>query len=233
MPYSAGVKTRVLVVEDDGPIADLLSRELERLGYAVLLARNAAQALIHVRIDAPHLMLLDMGLPDIDGSAVLRQVRKDGNDLPIIVVTARDASGDRVDGLRAGADDYVVKPFDMSELGARIEAVLRRSGHGGAAGLMVGSLLLRLETARIERGGVALALTPREFQVLARLMQSAERVVTKPQLLDSIAQAHFDGGDKSIEVYIHRIRSKLIGHGLEIVTVRGFGYLLRPCAESL
>lgn len=232
MAYSRRVIARILVVEDDFHIAGVLSRELSRLGYEVLDARNGAQALASVRSQQPSLMLLDMGLPDMDGSSVLRQLRASGNALPVIVLTARDEQRDRVDGLRAGADDYVVKPFDLTELDARIRAVLRRSAPMGPQGLVVGELQLLPDEARATLGGAPLALTPRELRLLQRLMKNRDRVVTKAQLIDTLAELNETVADKSVEVHIHRIRNKIVGHDVEIVTARGFGYLLRQVAQK-
>ncbi len=217
----------ILVVEDDLQIAELIGRELAHRGYGVLKAHNGAQALVSVARDRPALMLLDMGLPDLDGSDVLRQVRASGNPVPVIVLTARDEQHERVGGLRAGADDYVVKPFDMAELDARIQAVLRRGGHPQAQGLSVGTLQLMADATRISLAGVPLALTPREFHLLHRLMGNVDRVVTKTQLTDTLMTFYGDVAGKTIEVYLHRIRQKIAGHDVEIATVRGFGYLLR------
>ena len=217
----------ILIVEDDLQIAELLGRELQHRGYRVLKAHNGAQALVSMRRDLPALMLLDMGLPDMDGSDVLRQIREAGNSLPVIVLTARDEQHQRVGGLRAGADDYVVKPFDMAELDARIQAVLRRGGHPQAQRLSAGALCLMSDAARISLGGLPLSLTPREFQLLQRLMGNVDRVVTKAQLTETLMAFHGDVAGKTIEVYLHRIRQKIAGHDVEIVTVRGFGYLLR------
>ena len=177
-------------------------------------------------------MLLDLGLPDMEGADVLRQVREGGSSLPVIVLTARDEQHQRIDGLRAGADDYVVKPFDMAELDARIQAVLRRGGHPQARGLNVGALTLKPDGAHMAIGGSPLTLTPREFQLLRRLMNNAERVVTRAQLLDTLTGFHGDIGGKTVEVYLHRIRQKISGHDVEILTVRGFGYLLRQIPAS-
>ena len=231
--YSQPMDARILVVEDDFHIADVLSRELSRLGYEVLEARNGAQALASVRSRQPSLMLLDMGLPDMDGSSVLRQLRAAGNALPVIVLTARDDQRDRIDGLHAGADDYVLKPFDLSELDARIQAVLRRAGPMASQGIVVGALHLLPDEARATLAGAPLALTPREWQVLRRLMKQRDRVVTKAQLIDAMGELNENVADKSVEVYIHRIRHKIAGHDVEIVTARGFGYLLRQAALTL
>lgn len=225
--YSDRVEERILVVEDDPCLAGLLNGELSRLGYRVAEARTGAHALASVRARPPGLVLLDMGLPDIDGSRVLAQLRAGGDPTPVIVLTARDDRRDRIDGLLAGADDYIVKPFDMAELDARIRAVLRRAGPMDGGGLLVGRLRLLPDEARITLAGAPLPLTPRELQVLRRLMRNVDRVVTKAQLTDALAELNEDVGDKTVEVYIHRIRQKLAGHDVEIVTVRGFGYLLR------
>jgi DNA-binding response OmpR family regulator len=172
-------------------------------------------------------MLLDLGLPDRDGGSVLRELRARGDLLPVICLTARDERHERVGGLRAGADDYIVKPFDISELDARIRAVLRRSGRDGPRDLVLGALRLTADESRLLGDEHDVGLTPRELHVLRRLMKNAGRVVTKAQLTESLAELNEDIGEKTIEVYVHRVRSKIQGHGVEIVTVRGFGYLLR------
>ena len=231
MLYSDRMRARILIVEDDQLIADALSRGLSRLGYTVLEARNGAQAVAKLRNDHPSLMLLDLGLPDIDGAEVLRQLRAEQNTLPVIMLTARDDRLDRIGGLLAGADDYVVKPFDLIELHARIQAVLRRVGHPALPGLTVGALQLLPDELRITLDSAPLALTPRELQVLRRLMKSRDRVVTKAQLIDAMQALNESVADKSVEVYVHRIRGKIVGHDVEIVTARGFGYLLRHMAK--
>ena len=232
MLYIQRVIARILVVEDDFHIAGVLSLELSRLGYEVLEARNGAQALAIVRSRQPGLMLLDMGLPDMDGSNVLGQLRASGNALPVIVLTARDDQRDRIDGLRAGADDYVVKPFDLNELDARIRAVLRRAAPVDPQGLVVGALHLLPDEARASLGGAPLALTPRELRLLQRLMKNRDRVVSKAQLIDTLAELNETVAEKSLEVHIHRIRNKIVGHDVEIVTARGFGYLMRQVAPT-
>ena len=231
-PKVARVDAQILVVEDDFHIATLLCRELAHRGYDVREARTGAAALACARSQPPNLMLLDMGLPDMDGASVLRQLREAGNSLPIIVLTARDEQHQRVDGLRAGADDYIVKPFDMAELDARIQAVLRRGGHREAQGQSVGALRLLPDRMQMTLAGAPLTLTPRELQLLRRLMANVDRVVTKSQLTDTLTEFHADVGAKTIEVYLHRVRNKIAGHDVEIVTVRGFGYLLRRLPGS-
>ena len=177
-------------------------------------------------------MLLDLGLPDRDGAEMLREMRARGDELPVICLTARDQRIDRIGGLRAGADDYIVKPFDLGELDARIRAVLRRSDRADPQELVLGALRLCSDQVRVLANEKPLALTPRELHVLRRLLKNAGRVVTKAQLTETLAALNEDIGDKSIEVYVHRIRNKIQGYGVEIVTVRGFGYLLRQLPSA-
>ncbi|MDQ6621794.1 MAG: response regulator transcription factor, partial [Pseudomonadota bacterium] len=216
----------VLIVED-AEIANLLTLELGRLGYTMSTAATGADALKRINGAAPDLVLLDLGLPDIDGYEILRELRETRRTLPVICLTARDQQMDRIGGLRAGADDYIVKPFDVGELDARLRAVLRRSGRVGAQDVSIGALRLLSEGMQVEADGQPVPLTPRELHVLRRLIKNVGRVVTKQQLTETLSQLNEDIGEKTIEVYIHRLRTKLTGHGLEIVTVRGFGYLLR------
>ncbi len=225
--YSRRVQIRLLAVEDDPHIARLLTLELGRLGYRIRTAATASDALAQLRASAPNLLLLDLGLPDRDGADVLRELRASGDTLPVICLTARDRPIERVGGLRAGADDYIVKPFDISELDARIQAVLRRSDRPASQDLVLGSLRLADDDARVMGRDGPLGLTPRELTVLRRLMKNAGRVVTKAQLTEVLAALNEDIGDKTVEVYVHRIRHKIHGNDVEIVTVRGFGYLLR------
>ena len=228
------MQLRILVVEDDPAIAGLLTLELGRRGYELRSVGTAEAALACARTWAPSLMLLDLGLPDRDGSEVLRELRQRGDSLPVICLTARDRQVDRVGELRAGADDYIVKPFDVAELDARIRAVTRRTGRAGDQGIVVGGLRLLPDEMQVEVvvSGQPVALTPRELHVLRRLFKNAGRVVTKQQLTETLAALNEDISDKTIEVYIHRVRSKIQGHDVEIVTVRGFGYLLRQVSST-
>jgi len=221
------VQIKILAVEDDPHIARLLALELGRLGYSLRTVGTAAEALVQLRSAAPNLMLLDLGLPDRDGADVLRELRASGDSLPVICLTARDQAVERVGGLRAGADDYIVKPFDISELDARIRAVLRRSDRGAPQELAIGGLRLTADETRVLGRDGPLGFTPREVHVLRRLMKNAGRVVTKAQLTETLAALNEDIGEKTVEVYVHRIRQKIQDNDVEIVTVRGFGYLLR------
>jgi len=224
---SSAVQPNLLIVEDDAQIASLLTAELGRLGYSLAAVGTGREALQNIERTTPDLVLLDLGLPDIDGHEVLRHLRDTRNTTPVICLTARDQQMDRIGGLRAGADDYIVKPFDVGELDARIRAVLRRSGRAGSQDINVGSLRLLSDGMQVVADGRAIPLTPRELHVLRRLMKNVGRVVTKQQLTETLSELNEDIGEKTIEVYIHRLRTKLQGHGVEIVTVRGFGYLLR------
>jgi two-component system OmpR family response regulator len=224
------VQIRILAVEDDPDIARLLTLELGRLGYSLRTVGTAAQAMQELRANAPNLLLLDLGLPDRDGAELLRELRAGGDALPVICLTARDKPVERVGGLRAGADDYIVKPFDISELDARIQAVLRRSDRPEANALAVGDLRFTPDETRVIGREGAIALTPRELHVLHRLMKNAGRVLTKAQITETLAERNEDIGDNTVEVYVHRIRHKIQGNDVEIVTVRGFGYLLRVTA---
>ena len=226
------MQVRILVVEDDPQIASLLMLELARRGYALRMAGTAVEASALARTWAPNLMLLDLGLPDRDGAGVLRDMRERGDGLPVICLTARDQQIDRIGGLRAGADDYMVKPFDLGELDARIRAVLRRSERAGPQEVVLGALRLSSDGVRVLANDQPLGLTPREIHVLRRLLKNAGRVVTKAQLTETLAALNEDIGDKTIEVYIHRIRHKIQGYDVEIVTVRGFGYLLRQIPSA-
>ncbi|MFO1314407.1 MAG: response regulator transcription factor [Burkholderiales bacterium] len=226
------MEARILIVEDDPQICGLLDAELSRLGYVLRTAGTAAEALAQARAWAPGLMLLDLGLPDRDGADVLRALRARGDPLPVICVTARDQPHERVGGLRAGADDYIVKPFDVAELDARIRAVLRRTGQGARQDLVLGTLRCAADGTGVTARGEPVPLTPRELDVLQQLMRNAGRVVTKAQLTATLAARNEDIGDKTVEVYVHRVRGKIAGNGVEIVTVRGFGYLLRPAPAT-
>ena len=226
------MQIRILAVEDDAHIATLLDDELGRLGYDLRAVGTAADALAQAQAWRPHLMLLDLGLPDRDGAEVLRALRARSDPLPVICLTARDRQDARVDGLRAGADDYIVKPFDLAELDARIHAVLRRTARGDTREIVLGTLRLADDESRVLGIQGPLAMTPRELHVLRRLMKNAGRVVTKAQLTETLATLNEDIGEKTIEVYIHRIRSKIRDNDVEIVTVRGFGYLLKATAAS-
>jgi len=220
---------RLLLVEDDRPIARGIQSSLEQAGFVVDMVHDgifAEQALTQNRHD---LIVLDLGLPGIDGMTLLTRFRQTNRHTPVIL-TARDELHDRVQGLSSGADDYIVKPFELAELEARIRAVARRSGpHQDTPRpeVSLGGLRLSGVDRRIFNDEKPVELSPREFAVLELLLLRHGRVVSKAQLQDHLTHFGGDLGDTAIEVYVHRVRRKLENCRVEIVTVRGFGYLLQ------
>ncbi|MFF5209307.1 response regulator transcription factor [Streptosporangium sp. NPDC000396] len=216
---------RVLLVEDDDRFADALMTALRRHGYQVERARSGGEALA---AGAAEVVLLDLGLPDMDGVDVLRQVRADSQ-IGIIVVTARGEEAQRVRGLRAGADDYIVKPFGIAELEARIEAVMRRvrsHRHAPAESACVGPLEVDHVRRSVCRDGVEIPLTRKEFDLLATLVRAEGAVVTRESLLAEVWHTTWGGTMRSLEVHVASLRAKLNEPGL-IETVRGIGYRMR------
>ncbi|WP_028310352.1 response regulator [Derxia gummosa] len=217
---------RLLIVEDDTQIGDSLCSALGRAGHAVDVARNgleAEHALAGAEFD---LVLLDLGLPGKSGTEVLRALRARGSKTPVIVITARDGLGERVDTLDLGADDYLVKPFELAELQARIRAVLRRAVANTAGPVQVGRLRLMSERKTIECDGAPLELSPREYGLLEVLMMRAGTVVSKAQIEEHLCNWDDALAESAIELYVHRVRRKLDRAGAEIRTARGFGYML-------
>ncbi|WP_405142546.1 response regulator transcription factor [Sphaerisporangium sp. NBC_01403] len=220
--------TRVLVVEDDPAIGSELLEALGSNGYQVTLATTGGQALERVRDGAPDLVLLDLGLPDIDGVAVCRRLRGALPFTVIVVLTARTQEFEVVVALDAGADDYLTKPFRLTELLARLRAHLRRqTAPPGERTLSVGLLTLDLPARRAYVSGEALALRPKEFDLLAALASRAGEVVTREQLMDDVWDANWFGPTKTLDVHVFALRRKLTEHGEDpqrITTLRGRGY---------
>ncbi|MFD2766995.1 response regulator transcription factor [Micromonospora eburnea] len=216
---------RVLMVEDDLRVASALGAALRRRGYVVIPATTAAEAVTAGPVD---LVLLDLNLPDRDGLELCRQIRRRNEDVAIIAVTARSEERDRVAGLRAGADDYVVKPFSMAELQARIEAVMRRTARAARAetALEVGDLRVDLSARRVWLSGREVSLTRKEFDLLMALARQAGTVVPRERLLMDIWQTTWKAGH-TLDVHVAALRGKLADAGL-VETVRGVGYRLRP-----
>jgi len=217
----------LLLVEDDAVLADGLLRALAAQDMQVELLRDglAADARLQGAAPGAAVLVLDVGLPGIDGFEVLRRLRARGSALPVLLLTARDAVEDRVRGLEAGADDYLVKPFATVELVARIRALARRHAPAPSQ-LGLGQLLLDSATRRARVAERALELSAREWAVLEYLLQQAGRVVSKQQIIDTIAPWGEDLTLNAVEVYVSRLRLKLEGAGVAIRTIRGFGYLL-------
>jgi two-component system, OmpR family, response regulator len=216
---------RILLVEDDQRLARFLERVLAEEGYSIDRCSSGAEAVTQARSSAYDLVLLDWMIPDLDGIEVCRQIRRSGSAVPIFMLTARDQVSERVLGLDAGADDYLVKPFEVEELLARIHALLRRSG--GHAQLELGRLHIDRSGRRALLDGKPLELTTRELALLLHLAHRAERVVTKSELLTQVWSINFDPESNVVEVHVSRLRDKLGTLEWMIETVRGRGYRLR------
>ncbi|MFL5820854.1 MAG: response regulator transcription factor [Solirubrobacteraceae bacterium] len=219
---------RVLVVEDDRPIAEVLQRSLRMEGYDVRTSGDGREALDAAHAFLPDLVVLDLGLPGLDGIEVARRLREH-DDTPILMLTARDALEARVEGLDAGADDYLVKPFERQELLARLRALLRRRPPRGAAPLVTGDLVLNPDTHEVRRGERRVDLTQREFELLEYLMRNERIVVSRQRLLDEVWGYDPFSLTNTIEVFISNLRKKLESDGEPrlLHTIRGAGYVLR------
>jgi DNA-binding response OmpR family regulator len=220
---------RVLVVEDDDAIAQVLQRSLRMEGYEVKLAGDGVSALDQAHAFLPDLVILDLGLPRLDGLEVARTLRRGDDDVPILVLTARDAIESRVEGLDSGADDYLVKPFERQELLARMRALLRRRPPRGQATLTVGDLKLNPDTHEVRRGERTMDLTQREFELLEYLMRNERIVISRQRLLDEVWGYDPFSMTNTIEVFVSNLRRKLEAGGEPrlLHTIRGAGYVLR------
>jgi len=216
---------RLLLVEDDASLAAGLTLALRNKGFAVNHVTRGEHALHAVATDPPDLIVLDLGLPDVEGLQVLRSVRAGGGRLPILVLTARDALSDKVAGLDLGADDYLVKPFEMQELEARIRALGRRLGSAGSSLIALGDLQLDTASMQVHKAGVPVELSRREYALLKALLEHSGRVLTRETLEGKLYGWDEEVASNTLEVHIHHLRRKL-GQDL-IRTVRGVGYCLR------
>src|SRR4249920_1130292 len=219
---------RVLVVEDDEEIADVLRRSLRHEGYEVRTSGDGIDALDVAAGFVPDLVVLDLGLPRLDGVEVCRRLREEG-DVPILMLTARAETEDRVTGLDSGADDYLVKPFERQELLARIRALLRRRPPRGAASLEVGDLSLNPDTREVHRGEREIELTNREFELLEFLMHNERLVVSRERLLDEVWGYDPTAATNTIDVFVSNLRRKLEtgGESRLLHTKRGAGYVIK------
>jgi len=215
---------RLLLVEDDALLGDGMQSGLAQAGFEVDWVRDGVAALHAVDAGGYAAMVLDLGLPRMDGFDVLQRARARGLKLPILILTARDAIDDRVRGLDGGADDYLVKPADLVELAARLRALIRRANGEAAPTLRVGSLELDPAAHRVTHSGAAVALKPREFAMLHELMLNAGRVLTRDQLEDRLYRWGDEVESNSVEVHVHRLRRKLAPDLIR--TVRGVGYMM-------
>jgi DNA-binding response OmpR family regulator len=224
----SGRDPRVLVVEDDEEIAQVLQRSLRLEGYEVRVAGDGETALDQSAAFNPDLVILDLGLPKLDGMEVARRLRS-ADDVPILMLTARDALEARVEGLDAGADDYLVKPFERQELLARLRALLRRRPPRGSASVVVGDLALNPDTHEVSRGERDIDLTQREFELLEYLMRNERIVVPRQRLLEEVWGYDPFATTNTIEVFVSNLRRKLEsgGEARLLHTIRGAGYVLR------
>jgi two-component system response regulator MprA len=220
---------RVLVVDDDPAVSGALTRALRLEGYDVSVAVDGPQALEEIAIRPPDAVILDIGLPTIDGLDVCRRLRAADNDTPVLMLTARDAINDRVQGLDAGADDYLVKPFALAELLARLRALLRRRPEESGEILRFADLSLDPVTRECRRGDRQFTLTRIEFDLLELLLRHPRQVLTRELILDRVWGYTFDSGTNSLAVYVGYLRRKTEADGEPrlIHTARGVGYVLR------
>jgi DNA-binding response OmpR family regulator len=213
---------RVLVVEDDRMIAEAVRTALEQDGYTVEWIRDGASAVAALATSSFDIVLLDLGLPRRSGLDVLREARRQGTTTPVIIITARDDVQSRVAGLDSGADDYLVKPFDLDELAARMRSVLRRGAGRGASAIEHAGIHLDPVTHEVSRNGVPVALSPREYAVLEALMLRPGAILSRAQIEDRLYGWGGEIESNAVEVYVHALRRKL---GAELIrTVRGVGY---------
>lgn len=227
-----GGSIRVLVVDDESTLTDLLAMALHYEEWDVKTASTGQQALALAREFKPDVVVLDIMLPDIDGLHVLSRMRADGNEAPVLFLTAKDSLDDRVAGLTAGGDDYVTKPFSLEELVARLRGLLRRSRNAVAAEddpvLIVGDLVLDEDSYEVHRDGEQIQLTATEFELLRYLMRNPRRVLSKSQILDRVWSYDFGGSSSVVELYISYLRKKIdSGRAPMIHTVRGAGYMVK------
>jgi two-component system response regulator MprA len=221
---------RVLVIEDDDAVRAAIRRALLLGGYEVTQAQNGEEGLLHAQRDVPDAIVLDLGLPDIDGMQVCRTLRSSGDRTPILMLTARAAVEDRVDGLEAGADDYLVKPYDVRELQARVKAIMRRNLDGTDGRVMrFEELELNPDAHAARIGGRDVDLTRTEFQLLELFMLNPRRVLTSELIYDRVWGYDFGPSGNALRVYIGYLRRKLEANGERrlIQTVHGVGYVLR------
>ncbi|MEV6236440.1 response regulator transcription factor [Lentzea sp. NPDC051838] len=229
-----GQPVRVLVVDDESTLAELMTMALRMEKWDVRTALDGSTAVKTAREFRPDAVVLDVMLPDFDGFEVLRRMRAEQPNLPVLFLTARDAVEDRIAGLTAGGDDYVTKPFSLEEVVLRLRALMRRTGvteEDAGARLVVGDLQLNEDTREVTRAGEQISLTATEFELLRYLMSNPRRVLSKAQILDRVWSYDFGGQANIVELYISYLRKKIdAGRAPMIHTMRGAGYVLKPSA---
>ncbi|MFC6082868.1 response regulator transcription factor [Sphaerisporangium aureirubrum] len=227
-----GGPVRVLVVDDEPTLAELLAMALRYEGWEVRSAPDGLSAVRVARDFRADAVVLDVMLPDIDGLEVLRRLRAESPDVPVLFLTARDSVEDRIAGLTAGGDDYVVKPFSLEELVARLRGLMRRASRSqrrSGSRMAVGDLVMDEESREVRRDGTPISLTAKEFELLRYLMRNPRRVLSKAQILDRVWNYDFGGQANVVELYVSYLRKKIdAGRNPMIHTMRGAGYVLRP-----
>lgn len=230
-----GTPIRILAVDDEPSIVELLSMAMRYEGWEVTTAATGTEAVQAARETRPDAIVLDMMLPDFDGMEVMRRIRTEQPDLPIIFLTAKDGLTDRIAGLTAGGDDYVTKPFSLEEVIARMRGLLRRSGATETrpgSQLVVGDLMLDEDSHEVSRAGEPIALTATEFELLRYLMRNPRRVLSKAQILDRVWNYDFGGQANVVELYISYLRKKIDANREPMIhTMRGAGYVLKPAGS--
>lgn len=223
---------RILIVEDDQTLGLAVKKSLHRENFAVDWVQTAEEAIKFAMLERFDLLVLDLGLPDGDGHKVIRKLRLAGQTLSILVVSARDGIDERVLALDEGADDYVTKPLAMTELHARVRAMLRRRMNMANPQIALGQLMLDMTGKRAFINETAIELSGREWSVLEYLIANAGRIVSKDQLIQAIANWSKELSPNAIEAYVHRVRGKIEGSQINIRTVRGLGYMLEEPADA-
>ena len=230
-----GTALRVLTVDDEPSLTELLAMAMRYEGWEVTTAATGTEAVQAARAVKPDAIVLDMMLPDFDGLEVMRRIRTEQPDVPVIFLTAKDGVADRITGLTAGGDDYVTKPFSLEEVIARLRGLLRRSGATTVqpdTQLVVGDLILDEDSHEVTRAGENINLTATEFELLRYLMRNPKRVLSKAQILDRVWNYDFGGQANVVELYISYLRKKIdAGRSPMIHTMRGAGYVLRPASS--
>jgi two-component system, OmpR family, response regulator TctD len=218
---------KLLLVEDNPAMQATLQRSFERRGWQVAVCGDGARALARWRAAVPDVVLLDLSLPGLDGLQILAAARAEGLRTPVLIVTARGTVGDRVLGLNTGADDYLAKPFDLDELEARVQALVRRAGGGAVAAPAFGGLAVDAESGAILKSGQPMELTQRETALLRALLARPGQAVAKERLLELVFPGDAEVQPEAVEVVAYRLRKKLAGCPVQLVTLRGLGYLLK------
>ena len=234
MRRTDGSPVNILVVDDEDVLAEMVSMALRYEGWTVSTAADGASAIAAARDARPDAVVLDVMLPDMSGLDVLRKLREHNPQLPVLLLTAKDALEDRIAGLTAGGDDYVTKPFSIEEVVLRLRSLLRRTGvsvEGNSAQIVVGDLVLDEDSHEVTRAGELIVLTSTEFELLRYLMRNPKRVLSKAQILDRVWSYDFGGRSNIVELYISYLRKKIdSGREPMIHTLRGAGYVLKPAS---